>query len=82
MATINADRKLQEDDVPGKKRPMSAPLIGPLLDSEMAAAVIGVHAKTLQKWARRGEFPGRMIGGLWRFRKSDLENWIERRFAS
>ena len=50
----------------------SPPMFEPLLDSEQAAAVIQVHPKTLQRYARKGIVAGVRIGKLWRFRASDL----------
>jgi excisionase family DNA binding protein len=43
-----------------------------LLNSEQAAALIMVHPKTLQRYARRGIVAGVRVGKLWRFRASDL----------
>jgi excisionase family DNA binding protein len=37
-----------------------------------------VHHKTLQRLARRGEVHGTRVGKLWRFRASDLNEWISR----
>jgi excisionase family DNA binding protein len=50
----------------------------PLLDSVEAAALLRIHPKTLQKKARRGVIPGRHIGKCWRFRVSDLNEWLSR----
>jgi excisionase family DNA binding protein len=50
----------------------------PLLDSTEAAALLRIHSKTLQKLARRGEIKGSHIGKLWRFRVSDLNEWLWR----
>jgi excisionase family DNA binding protein len=49
----------------------------PLLDSDEAAALLKIHPKTLQRMARRGEIPGIQIGKLWRFRASDLAQWVQ-----
>jgi phage terminase Nu1 subunit (DNA packaging protein) len=43
-----------------------------LLDSEQAAAIVKVHPKTLQRYARNGIVCGLRVGKLWRFRASDL----------
>ena len=43
-----------------------------LLDSEQAAALIKVHPKTLQRYARNGIVTGVRVGKLWRFRASEL----------
>lgn len=53
-----------------------------LIDSEEAAAIIGIHPKTLQKMARRGQIRGVHVGKLWRFRASTIEEWIARELAS
>jgi excisionase family DNA binding protein len=46
--------------------------VEPLLDSEHAAALILIHPKTLQRYARKGLIPGVRVGKLWRFRASDI----------
>ena len=50
----------------------------PLLNSHQAAALLRIHHKTLQKIARRGEIHGTHIGKMWRFRASDLDEWLNR----
>ena len=50
----------------------------PLLDSEEAAALLKIHPKTLQKFARDGEIEAIHIGKLWRFRASALNRWLEK----
>jgi len=47
-------------------------LFEPLLNSEQAAAIVKVHPKTLQRYARNGIVGGLRVGKLWRFRLSDL----------
>jgi excisionase family DNA binding protein len=59
-------------------RPFGVTEFEPLLDSEQAASLLRIHPKTLQKMARRGEIHGTHIGKLWRFRASDLNDWILR----
>ena len=53
-----------------------------LLSSIEAAAVLGIHSKTLQRMARSGQIRGIRVGKLWRFRCSDIDMWIERKLAS
>jgi excisionase family DNA binding protein len=48
----------------------------PLVDSHQAAALLGIHPKTLQKMARAGTVPCHRIGDLWRFRASELDRWL------
>jgi len=45
----------------------------PLLDARQAAKLLGgLHVKTVQRMARRGELPGYQIGKFWFFRASEL----------
>ncbi len=48
----------------------------PLLNSEQAAALMKVHPKTLQRYARSGLVAGLRLGKLWRFRASDLRDCV------
>ena len=41
-----------------------------------AAAWLRIHYKTLQEMARRGEIPAFKIRKGWRFRLSDLQDWV------
>lgn len=56
--------------------------VEPLLDSQRAAALLGVHPRTLQRMVQRGEIAGLHVGKLWRFRASTIDEWIERKMAS
>ncbi len=53
----------------------------PLLDSDEAAALLKIHPKTLQRMARNGEITAIQIGKLWRFRASQLNQWMESKLA-
>ena len=61
---------------PVDRSPFSITEFEPLLDSSQAAALLRIHPKTLQKMARRGEIYGTHVGKLWRFRASDLNDWL------
>jgi excisionase family DNA binding protein len=50
----------------------------PLLDSFEAAALLRIHPKTFKKMAGRGEIQGRHVGKCWRFRASNLNDWLLR----
>jgi len=54
----------------------------PLLDTDEAAAIMRVHPKTLQRYARQGVVRGFQLGTMWRFRASDIDRWISERLAS
>jgi excisionase family DNA binding protein len=45
----------------------------PLISTDEAAGLLGIHIKTLQLMARKGRIPGKRIGKFWRFRKSELD---------
>jgi excisionase family DNA binding protein len=54
----------------------------PLLDSEQAAALMKIHPKTLQRYARAGLVAGLRVGKLWRFRASDLDRCLPHGLSS
>jgi excisionase family DNA binding protein len=47
-----------------------------LLSSGQAAALLGIHPKTLVRLARSGEVPAIRIGKHWRFRASLLDAYV------
>jgi excisionase family DNA binding protein len=53
-----------------------------LLDSHEAAAVLGVHPRTLQRMVHRGQISGVQVGKLWRFKASAIFDWIDHGVAS
>lgn len=52
-----------------------------LITLREAADLLGIHWKTLEIQARRGEVPATKIGKRWRFRTSLLDQWLTSRFA-
>lgn len=53
-----------------------------LLDLREAAAILGMHRKTLEAMARNGEVPAVKLGKRWKFRLSSLDLWVENRLHS
>jgi excisionase family DNA binding protein len=49
----------------------------PLLDLGQAAALLGMHWKTLETMARTHRLPALKVGKRWRFRASALNRWLE-----
>lgn len=41
-----------------------------------AAEYLNVHVRTIYRLAKRGEIPGRKVGGSWRFKKDALDEWL------
>lgn len=49
----------------------------PLLnDAEAASFLGGLHPKTVQRMARRGELPSYRVGKYWRYKMSELDQWL------
>ena len=53
---------------------MPSPLISSeaFMNTDEAAAMLGVHPKTLQRLARSGRITAYRVGKLWRFQACDL----------
>ena len=47
------------------------------IDAEEVGKMLGVTARTVTRLAERGEIPGFRVGKLWRFRRSDIKDYIE-----
>ncbi len=62
-----------------KQRPnvTLAPIGEKLLTLREAAAVLRMNPRTLRAYLRRGEIEGRVIGGRYRFRRTDLDRFFE-----
>lgn len=45
------------------------------------AEYLRVSQRTVSNWAQSGEIPCGKLGGSWRFRKSDIDRWLDRKFA-
>jgi excisionase family DNA binding protein len=54
----------------------------PTLTSGEAAALLQIHPKTLQRMARDRRVPALRIGDLWRFRASELDEWLRSEVSS
>ncbi len=46
------------------------------------AAYLKLTEKTAYRLAAEGEIPGFKVGGSWRFRQADIDNWIEQKKAN
>jgi excisionase family DNA binding protein len=52
------------------------------VDSRTAAAFLGIHYKTLERMARKGEVPATKLGKSWQFRLSVLSKWFDAQLNS
>jgi excisionase family DNA binding protein len=50
-----------------------------ILTLQDVAAYLKMAEKTLYGYAQRGIVPGIKIGSAWRFRKTDIDAWLEER---
>jgi excisionase family DNA binding protein len=55
----------------------SPTLFEPLLSDVEAGKLLGLHAKTLQRLARKGEIPSFKIQKYWKYRASELNSWLQ-----
>lgn len=49
------------------------------LSANEAGKLIGVTGKTIIRMSERGEVTGYRVGSVWRFRRSDVEAYLEAR---
>ena len=49
----------------------------PLLTLSDVAIYLQVAERTVYLWAQKGTIPSFKLGNVWRFKKSDLDAWIE-----
>lgn len=53
-----------------------------LLTLSEAANLLQVSTRTLQRMIRNGELPAFKVGGQWRVRETQLQQWVESREGS
>jgi excisionase family DNA binding protein len=49
-----------------------------LLNVKEVAEFLQVNTTTVYAWAQSGQMPAIKLGRSWRFRRSDLEAWLNR----
>ena len=53
-----------------------------ILTIEEVAKYLRVSERTVYDWAQKGEIPSGKIGTVWRFKKSEIEKWVNDRLTS
>ncbi len=53
-----------------------------ILTIEEVAKYLRVSERTVYDWAQKAEIPAGKIGTVWRFKKSDIENWVNDRLST
>lgn len=49
-----------------------------LLDAKAVADMMGIHWRTVIRLAESGQLPAYKVARQWRFRRSDVEEYLER----
>lgn len=57
-------------------------MIDDILTIEEMAKYLRVSERTVYDWAQKGEIPSGKIGTVWRFKKSEIEKWVNDRLSS
>ena len=53
-----------------------------ILTIEEVAKYLRVSERTVYDWAQKGEIPAGKIGTVWRFKKSEMERWVNERLSA
>ena len=53
-----------------------------ILTIEEVAKYLRVSERTVYDWAQKGEVPAGKIGTVWRFKKTEIEKWVNERLSS
>jgi PTS system nitrogen regulatory IIA component len=52
-----------------------------ILTIEEVAKYLRVSERTVYDWAQKGEIPAGKIGTVWRFKKAEIEKWVNNRLS-
>ncbi len=52
-----------------------------IMTIEEVAEYLRVSERTVYDWVQKGEIPGGKIGTSWRFKRSEIENWVNRKLT-
>ncbi|MDR2783181.1 MAG: PTS sugar transporter subunit IIA [Treponema sp.] len=55
---------------------------GDILTIEEVAKYLRVSDRTVYDWAQKGEIPAGKIGAIWRFKRIDIEQWVNERLSA
>jgi PTS system nitrogen regulatory IIA component len=53
-----------------------------ILTIEEVARYLRVSERTVYEWAQKGDIPAGKIGTVWRFKKSEIEKWVNERLTT
>jgi len=52
-----------------------------IMTMKEVAEYLKINEKTAYRLASEGKLPGFKVGGSWRFKRSEIQNWIEQQSA-
>lgn len=52
-----------------------------IMTIEEVAAYLRVSERTVYDWAQKGDLPGGKLGTTWRFKREDVESWVNSRLS-
>jgi PTS system nitrogen regulatory IIA component len=52
-----------------------------IMTIEEVAEYLRVSERTVYDWAQKGQLPGGKLGTTWRFKRGDIEGWVNRRIG-
>jgi excisionase family DNA binding protein len=61
---------------------MSSESLAAFLTTEEVLGCLKVNPRTIYRLIKSGDLPAVRVGRQWRFRRSDLNDWIERQRAA
>ncbi len=53
-----------------------------IMTIEEVAEYLRVSERTVYDWAQKGDLPGGKLGTTWRFKRGDVENWVNSRIST
>ena len=53
-----------------------------LMSIKELAHYLKVNVTTIYLWSNRGKIPAIRVGNLWRYRRSDIEEWLDEQHSS
>lgn len=53
-----------------------------IMTIEEVAEYLRVSERTVYDWAQKGQLPGGKLGTTWRFKRGDIEGWVNRRIGT
>lgn len=54
----------------------------PWLSVEQIAAHLGISKETVYRWLEKGKIPAHRVGKQWRFKPSEVDEWVKSGNAS